>query len=101
MFVNMAFVSPKPEKEREMIERMQSFSKTFENAPGLLGVHILKERGDQSRTLIGISMWQDEEAFNRAMDSNRTPSSTSAQPRGASAEALIEHPTVVKQYVEV
>jgi heme-degrading monooxygenase HmoA len=71
MFVNIAFVSPKLGTEGDMIERMKQFSRSFENASGLLHVHVLVEKGGTN--LLGISMWKDEESFSRAMENAGPP----------------------------
>jgi heme-degrading monooxygenase HmoA len=89
MFVNVAFISPKAGKEAEMIERMHRFAKSLEKSSGLLRVHVLSEI--VGNALIGISMWEDEESFNRATEE------TALSPPPTNQESL----TVVRQFVEV
>jgi len=65
MFVNMAFVSPKPGKEKAMTETMRSFAKALDGMPGLLETFVLSEEGEKN--LVGVSMWRDRMAFEAAM----------------------------------
>jgi heme-degrading monooxygenase HmoA len=94
MFVNMAFVAPNLDKEKEMRDVMLQFSKTLQGSPGLVRVHVLKEKG--GNTLLGISMWESEEAFNQGMaGASSTPASASK------SGALQQSPAIVRQFVEV
>jgi heme-degrading monooxygenase HmoA len=94
MFANMAFATPLPGKEQEMIEVMQNFGKTLQGSPGLLRVHVMQEK--DGNTLLGISMWENEEAFAQAMArANATPSG------GSKSEAIRQSPPIVRKFIEV
>jgi len=94
MFANMAFASPIPGKEKEMMDVMHDFAKTLQGSPGLLRVHVMREK--DGNTLLGISMWETEEDFSRAMaKANAAPSS------GSKAETIRQSPPVVRKFVEV
>jgi len=94
MFANMAFATPLPGNEEEMKEIMLNFAKTLQGSPGLLRVHVMKEK--EGNALLGISMWESEEDFNAGMArANSVPSS------GAKSEAIRQNPTVVRKFVEV
>ena len=74
MFVNMAFANPLPGKEEDMKQVMWDFAETLRGSPGLLQVHVMQEKDGNS--LLGISMWESEEAFNMGMArANTTPRS--------------------------
>jgi heme-degrading monooxygenase HmoA len=94
MFANMAFASPLPGKEGEMKQVMLDFAKTLRGSPGLLQVHVMQEK--DGNTLLGISMWKSEEAFNRGMArANTAPQSE------VKAEMIRKSPTVIRQFVEI
>ena len=94
MFTNMAFASPLPGKEEDMRQVMLSFAKTLQGSPGLIGVHVMKEKNGD--TLLGISLWESEEAFNDGMaKANAAPESC------PKAEAIRQSPPIVRQFVEI
>jgi heme-degrading monooxygenase HmoA len=90
LFVNMAFASPRPGKEEVLAESMRSFAKALEVMPGLLQTFVLSEEG--GKTLVGISMWQDKDAFEKAMESVRPP------PPPEPVEQMRMVPPVVRQF---
>lgn len=71
MFVNMAFVNPHEGKETEMAGIMRDLARLLENSPGLIAAHLMCEKG--KTTLLGISMWENEEAFSSAMQKVNPP----------------------------
>jgi len=94
MFVNTAFVIPTTGKENEIADVMNNFAKALQGSEGLIRVHVLKEKGGNA--LVGISMWENEENFNRAM-ARLAPSPASR----SKDEAIHETPTVVRQFIEI
>jgi len=93
MFVNMASVRPLPGREKELADRMRSFAEVIKNQPGIIGVHVLSEKG--TNALVGISMWTDEESFNSAM------SAVSVSDRSPPADSLRSDPPLVRQFTEI
>ncbi len=93
MFVNMAFVVARPGKEEELAEVMRSFGQALQGHPGLLGTHVLAEKG--GHTLVGISMWTDETAFQQGM------TNVQAAPPRSLIESLRQEPPTMRQFVEI
>jgi quinol monooxygenase YgiN len=77
MFVVMAFVEPRPEKEKEMADQMRSFRNMLQSQPGLVKTFVFAEQGGQ--TLVGVSMWTNEDAYQRAMAAMLAPSPSTPQ----------------------
>jgi heme-degrading monooxygenase HmoA len=90
MFLNMATAEPVPGKERELIERMRNFAEALKPMPGFLNVFVLREEG--TGALVGLSIWEDKESFERAMDK------TSSLPPKA---LLAKEPPKTRQFVEI
>jgi hypothetical protein len=65
MFVNIVFVNPLSDKKEEVIERMHTLRKKIAHGTGFLGSHVLMEK--KGKSLIGISMWKDEESSKLAI----------------------------------
>lgn len=65
LFLSLTLVTPRSGKEHAMADHMKNFGHSLESCPGLIQVHVMKEKG--SSTLLGISMWESEDAFNSAM----------------------------------
>ena len=93
MFVNMAFVNPYQGKERELAENMLSFAKALRDQPGLIRTFVLSE--SDGKTLVGVSMWSDEAAFQHGM-ANAKPT-----PPKYPTETLRKDPPIVRQFKEV
>ena len=93
MFVNMASVKPLPGREKELADRMRSFAETIKNQPGIIGVHVLSEKGTD--VLVGISMWTDEESFDNAM------SAVNVSDHSPPSDSLRSDPPLVRQFVEI
>jgi heme-degrading monooxygenase HmoA len=93
MFVNMATVRPLPGKERELADRMRTFSEAIKNQPGIIGVHVLSEKGTDA--LVGMSMWTDEESFNNAISAVTVPA------HSQQADSLRTNPPLVRQFIEI
>jgi heme-degrading monooxygenase HmoA len=93
MFVNMATVRPLPGKEGELAERMRAFAEAIKNQPGIIGVHVLSEKG--TNALVGMSMWTDEESFNNAMSTMSVPA------HSPQADSLRSDPPMVRQFIEI
>jgi heme-degrading monooxygenase HmoA len=93
MFVNMAFASPRPGKEKLMAESMKAFANALKQMPGLVDTYVLADGG--WKTLVGISIWQDRRAFERAMKAVRPP------PPPEPAEQLRSAPPVIRQFESI
>jgi heme-degrading monooxygenase HmoA len=73
---------------------MHAFAKAFKLQPGLIDIHVLTEKGTD--TLVGISMWEDEDSINRAMKR------VESQPANSTpVETLRPNPPVVRQFFEI
>jgi heme-degrading monooxygenase HmoA len=94
MFANMAFVTSVKGKEKEMLEVMTAFKNSLLGSPGLLQIHVMKEL--EGGDLLGISMWENKESFDIAMD-KMEPDPASA----AKARVTREAPPIVRQFVEI
>jgi heme-degrading monooxygenase HmoA len=95
LFVNVAFpVDPSPCKEKELLNDMHSFADSLRKHPGLQRIQVLKEK--DGKTLVGISMWDDEASFNEAMKKIASQPANSGK-----AETLRPNPPVVRQFYEI
>ena len=94
MFVNVAFVDPSPGKENDLVNNMHAFADSLRDQPGILRIHVLKEK--EGKTLVGISMWEDENAFNEAMKKIASQPANSGK-----VEALRPNPPVIRQFYEI
>jgi Antibiotic biosynthesis monooxygenase len=65
LYLSLTIVTPQPGKERSMAKHMRNFAHSLESCPGLILVRVMREKG--SSTLLGISIWKSEDAFNSAM----------------------------------
>ena len=89
----MAFVTPVPGKEDEMVNRMRAFRSVLQIQPGLVKTLVLKER--DGKTLVGISMWTDEAAYKKAMASMQAPAPITPPDR------LRESPPMMREFFEI
>jgi heme-degrading monooxygenase HmoA len=93
MFVVMAFVNSNPEKEGEMANRMRSFRNVLQTKSGLVKTFVLKER--DGKTLVGVSMWTDEAAYESAMASIQPPVQSTSPGRSR------ESPPMMHEFFEI
>jgi heme-degrading monooxygenase HmoA len=93
MFVVMAFVNPNPGKEEEMANRMRSFRNVLQTKTGLVKTFVLME--PDGKTLVGVSMWTDEAAYQGAMASMQG-SAQSPPP-----DRLRENPPMMREFFEI
>lgn len=93
MFAVMAFVTPNPGMEAEIISRMQSFRTALQSQSGLVKTFMLKER--DGKTLVGISMWTDEAAYDNAMAKIQTPIDSTPP------ERLRLNPPLMREFFEI
>jgi quinol monooxygenase YgiN len=93
MFVNMAFATPRPGKEKLMAETMKSFAQALGQLPGLVDTYLLADA--EWKTLVGISIWKDKAAFEKAMDAVRPP------PPPQPIEELRSAPPTIRQFETV
>ena len=96
MFVNVAFVEPSPGKEDDLVSVMHAFAVILKKQPGLQRAHLLKEK--DGTTLVGISMWDDENSFNEAMKNIEAEQANNPPP---SREGLRPNPPVIRQFYEI
>lgn len=61
MLVHLSIHRPIPGKEQELIDSMHRFGAADGAIPGLREVHTLRDR--ESGALVGLSIWESEEAF--------------------------------------
>ena len=89
--MNIAFVNAREDSRDELIETMRNFAKSLENSSGLIGAHLMSEK--EKSTLMGISIWKDEESFNASMAKMSTRAPTQTERRWDAP--------VVRQFVEL
>lgn len=89
MFINMATAEPQPGKEEELKERMKAFARALSSQPGLVNVFVLRE--EETKNLVGISIWRDKNSF----ESGMTKASDSP-----SKNAVTRVLPVVRQFIE-
>ncbi len=58
---------PKPEKEELLIERMHEFGNLLRSLKGIVWVNPYPFKDPENGTLVAISIWESEEAFNEAL----------------------------------
>jgi heme-degrading monooxygenase HmoA len=93
VFVNMATLKPKAGREKDLAELMKGFRDSMRGQAGLVETYLLKERG-QGR-LMGISIWETEDAFEKAMENVRPP------PPKHPPESLRDEPPSTQQLDEI
>jgi heme-degrading monooxygenase HmoA len=86
----MATAEPQSGRERELIERMKSFADLLRPMPGLVNVFVLRE--EETGALVGLSIWQDKESYDRGMEK------ASSQP---SKSELTREPPRMRQFTEI
>ena len=59
---------PRPEKEDLLIESMHSFGELMRTQPGLLFVAPYPFKNPESGTVMGVAIWESQEAFQAAME---------------------------------
>lgn len=89
----MASAKPRPGKETELANRMRAFRDVLRNKPGLVNTLVMVEEGDSN--LVGLSIWSDKEAYDRAMASIQAPISA------GNVETSREAPPLMRRFVEV
>lgn len=66
MFLIYAVHYPQPEKEELLIQSMHQFSELMKKQPGIIFVNSSPFRDTEKGTLVGISIWESQEAFQAA-----------------------------------
>jgi heme-degrading monooxygenase HmoA len=61
MLVHLSIHRPIAEKEQQLVDSMHRFGRADGEIPGLREVHTLRDR--ESGTLVGLAIWDSEEAF--------------------------------------
>jgi hypothetical protein len=67
LFVFYSIHYPKPEKEALLIESMHNYAELMEQQQGIVFVAPYAFTDPERGTLIGISIWESEEAFEAAL----------------------------------
>lgn len=67
MFMHYAIHYPKPGMEEPLAESMTRFGKLVAEQPGLIFVAPTPFKDAEGGTLMGVSIWESEEAFNAAL----------------------------------
>jgi len=65
VFVKMATVRAKSAREGDLADSMNRFGAAFRGQRGLVDCYVFKERG--TGKLVGISVWDTEDPFRKAM----------------------------------
>jgi hypothetical protein len=66
MFLFYTVHYPYPDKEALLVESMHQFGELMSQQPGFIFVAPYPFKDPEKGTLMGISMWESEEAFNAA-----------------------------------
>lgn len=66
MFLFYSIHYPHPGKEEELAQSMHRFGKLMESLPGFVFVAPYPFKDTEKGTLMGISIWESEEAFQAA-----------------------------------
>jgi heme-degrading monooxygenase HmoA len=69
MFTHLSIHHPKPGKRDELVASMHRYGAAIAGAPGLVSVHTLHDPEDD--VLIGMAIWESEEAFRASADRAR------------------------------
>lgn len=69
MLVHLSIHRPVPGKEQDLIHSMRRFGEADGDLPGLREVLTLRDR--ESGALVGLSMWDSEEAFRAGVERMR------------------------------
>lgn len=67
MFLFYAVHYPHPEKEDLLIQSMYEFSELIKKQPGLIFVNPYPFRDPEKGTLVGLAVWESQEAFQAAL----------------------------------
>jgi heme-degrading monooxygenase HmoA len=62
MIYSISIHRPKPERERALIDSMHRYGSAGRMQPGLLEVHALRARNQAMPVLVGLAVWESEEA---------------------------------------
>lgn len=66
MFSHLSIHHPKPGRSNELIASMHRYGAAIAGAPGLVSVHTLHD--PEADVLVGLAVWQSEEAFRASAD---------------------------------
>ncbi len=67
MFIFYSIHYPKPDKEALLVESMHNFGVLMERQPGIIFVAPYPFKDPDKGTVMGISIWESEEAFQAAL----------------------------------
>ena len=90
MFAHTARVRARPGKVDLLSERMREFARRLKVESGCISAYVLVDR--ESRELLGVSLWEDREAFLRSTRSAGVPATPTP------VESLRESPPEMNTY---
>lgn len=67
MFIFYSIHCPHPEKEEQLVQSMHEFGKLMTAQPGNIFVAPYSFKNPANETLMGISIWESQEAFQAAL----------------------------------
>ena len=67
MFIFFSIHYPKPEKESLLVQSMHQFGELMNRQPGILFVAPYPFKDPERGTLMGVSIWESEQAFQAAV----------------------------------
>jgi heme-degrading monooxygenase HmoA len=70
MYSQLSIHHPKPGRRDELIASMHRYGAAIADAPGLVSVHTLSD--PESDVLVGLAIWESEDAFHASVDLART-----------------------------
>jgi heme-degrading monooxygenase HmoA len=68
MIYSISIHRPRPEYESDLVDSMHRYGNAARSQPGLLEVHTLKARDQETPLLIGVAVWKSIEAKDAAND---------------------------------
>jgi heme-degrading monooxygenase HmoA len=69
MLIHMSIHTPKPGRERDLIDSMHRYGAAGAGLPGLIDVKTLRDR--RSGRLVGMARWEDEASWEAGVDAMR------------------------------
>ena|SRR5205809_8103271 len=67
MFIFYSIHYPRPEKEALLVESMHQFGELMKGQPGIVFVAPYPFKDPERGTVMGVSIWESEEAFQAAL----------------------------------
>lgn len=73
MFIFYSLHYPHPEKEEQFAENMRQFDELMKKQPGIVFVSPYPFKDPEKGALVGISIWESQEAFQAAIPALKGP----------------------------